>query len=199
MESHSGAQCRDLDRGRRNRLACYPLVLQQSQKRQRCRGHGSVAHSRSAWIAQFESLPLGKRKSSSAANLKLDPESFITRILVAFGFRLVQLWARTLRYEVDARSAVLETPVRENYIGALWHNRLLFISYAVFCLKKKSPGAGLISASRDGDLVADLTKRFGFDVVLGSTSRLRASAMLELPEVLASGLDVLITPDWPPC
>jgi hypothetical protein len=38
-----------------------------------------VAHSRSAWIAQFESLPLGKCKSSSAANLKLDPESFTTR------------------------------------------------------------------------------------------------------------------------
>src|SRR5438876_10950261 len=107
MEPDSGAQCRNLDRGWRNRLAGYPVVLQQSQKRQRRRGHGSVAHPRSAWIAQFESLPLGKRKSSRTANLKLDPESFSTRILVAFGFRLLQLWARTLRYEVDARSAVL--------------------------------------------------------------------------------------------
>ena len=113
MEPHSGAQCRDLNRGRRNRFACYPVILQQSQKRQRHRGHSSVAHSRSAWIAQFESLPLGKCKSSSAANLKLDPESFTTRVLVALGFRLLQLWARTLRYEVDARSAVLETPVKE--------------------------------------------------------------------------------------
>jgi len=129
--------------------------------------------------------------------LKLDPESFATRILVAFGFRLLQLWARTLRYEVDARSVVLETPVKENYIGALWHNRLLLISYALKRFAPHRPGAGLISASRDGDLVADLTKRFGFDVVRGSTSRLGASAMLELAEVLASGRDVLITPDGP--
>lgn len=129
--------------------------------------------------------------------MKLDPESFTTRVLVALGFRLLQLWARTLRYEVDARSAVLETPVKENYIGALWHNRLLLISYALKRFAPHRPGAGLISASRDGDLVADLTKRFGFDVVRGSTSRLGASAMLELSEVLASGRDVLITPDGP--
>jgi len=45
--------------------------------------------------------------------------------------------------------------------------------------------------------VADLTQRFGFDVVRGSSSRLGASGMLELTNVLASGRDVLITPDGP--
>ena len=129
--------------------------------------------------------------------MKLDPESFSTRLLIGFGFRLLQLWARTLRYEVEARSPALETPIKENYIGALWHNRLLLISYALKRFVPHRPGAGLISASRDGDLVADLTERFGFDVVRGSTSRLGASAMLELTQVLASGRDVLITPDGP--
>ena len=37
----------------------------------------------------------------------------------------------------------------------------------------------------------------GFDVVRGSSSRMGASALLELSEVLASGRDVLITPDGP--
>jgi len=129
--------------------------------------------------------------------LKLSSESFTTRFLIAFGFRLLQVWVRTLRYELDIRSAVLETPVKENYIGALWHNRLLLISYILKRFVAHRPGAGLISASRDGDLVADLTKRFGFDVVRGSTSRLGATAMLELSEVLASGRDILITPDGP--
>jgi hypothetical protein len=45
--------------------------------------------------------------------------------------------------------------------------------------------------------VADLTQRFGFDVVRGSSSRLGTSGMLELTNVLASGRDVLITPDGP--
>jgi lysophospholipid acyltransferase (LPLAT)-like uncharacterized protein len=58
-------------------------------------------------------------------------------------------------------------------------------------------GAALISASRDGELLADAIKRFEYDVVRGSSSRLGASAILQLTEVLASGHDVVITPDGP--
>src|SRR5262249_21884853 len=119
------------------------------------------------------------------------------RCLIAFGFWLLQIWARTLRYEVDDRAKVIGKPVRENYIAALWHNRLLLISFALKKFLPQRPGAGLISASRDGDLITDLTKRFGFEVVRGSSSRLGASALRELENVLASGRDVLITPDGP--
>ena len=119
------------------------------------------------------------------------------RWLIAFGFRLLQIWARTLRYEIDDRLGVVGKPINENYIAALWHNRLLLISYVLKRFTPHRPGAGLISASRDGDLVTDLTERFGFDVVRGSSSRLGASAILELTAVLASGRDVLITPDGP--
>jgi lysophospholipid acyltransferase (LPLAT)-like uncharacterized protein len=124
-------------------------------------------------------------------------EGWRARWLIAFGFRLLKLWARTLRYEIDDRSNVISSPVTENYIGSLWHNRLLLISYVLKRFAPHRPGAGLISASRDGDLVADLTQRFGFDVVRGSSSRLGASGVLELTNVLASGRDVLITPDGP--
>src|SRR4029450_1092920 len=58
-------------------------------------------------------------------------------------------------------------------------------------------GAALISASRDVDLLADAITRFGFDVVRGSSSRLGASAIFQLTDVLASGGDVVITPDGP--
>lgn len=119
------------------------------------------------------------------------------RWLIVLGFRLLQIWARTLRYEIEDRSNLIGTPVTENYIGSLWHNRLLLISYVLKRFMPHRPGAGLISASRDGDLVADLTQRFGFDVVRGSSSRLGTSGLLELTNVLASGRDVLITPDGP--
>jgi lysophospholipid acyltransferase (LPLAT)-like uncharacterized protein len=119
------------------------------------------------------------------------------RWLIALGFRLLQIWARTLRYEIEDRSNLIGTPVNENCIGSLWHNRLLLISYVLKRFAPHRPGAGLISASRDGDLVADLTQRFGFDVVRGSSSRLGTSGLLELTNVLASGRDVLITPDGP--
>jgi len=98
---------------------------------------------------------------------------------------------------MDDRVIVVGKPVKENYIAALWHNRLLLISFVLKKFVPQRPGAGLISASRDGDLVADLTQRFGFHVVRGSSSRMGASAILELGNVLASGRDILITPDGP--
>ena len=124
-------------------------------------------------------------------------EGWRARWLIAFGFHLLQILARTIRYEIDDRAGVVGKPVTQNCIAALWHNRLLLIS---FVLKKFLParvGAGLISGSRDGDMIADVTQRFGFEVVRGSSSRMGASALLELSQVLSSGRDVLITPDGP--
>ena len=119
------------------------------------------------------------------------------RWLIALGFRLLQVWARTLRYEIDDRLGVAGRPVNENYIGALWHNRLLIFPFVLRRFFSNRRGAALISASRDGDLLADAIKRFDFDIVRGSSSRLGASAILQLTDVLASGRDVVITPDGP--
>ncbi len=119
------------------------------------------------------------------------------RWLIAFGFRLLQLWARTLRYEIEDRAGIVGKPIAENYIGALWHNRLLLFPFVLRRFFLNRHGAALISASRDGELLADAIKRFGFDVVRGSSSRLGASAILQLTDVLASGHDVVITPDGP--
>jgi lysophospholipid acyltransferase (LPLAT)-like uncharacterized protein len=127
--------------------------------------------------------------------LKIEGRS--ARWLIAVGFRLLQLWVRTLRYEIDDRAGVIGKPVDQNYIGALWHNRLLIFPFVLRRFFSNRRGAALISASRDGDLLADAIARFGFDVVRGSSSRLGASAILQLTDVLASGRDVVITPDGP--
>jgi lysophospholipid acyltransferase (LPLAT)-like uncharacterized protein len=119
------------------------------------------------------------------------------RWLIALGFRLLQIWARTLRYEIDDRAGVIGKPVNENYIGALWHNRLLIFPFVLRRFFSNRGGAALISASRDGELLANAIKRFDFDVVRGSSSRLGARAILQLTDVLASGRDVVITPDGP--
>ena len=110
---------------------------------------------------------------------------------------MLRVWERTLRYEVEDRAGILGKPVTENYIGALWHNRLLIFPLVLRRFFPNRPGAALISASRDGDLLADAIHRFGYDVVRGSSSRLGASAILQLTEKLASGRDVVITPDGP--
>jgi lysophospholipid acyltransferase (LPLAT)-like uncharacterized protein len=119
------------------------------------------------------------------------------RWLIAFGYWLLQAWVRTLRYEVTDRAGVVHKPVEQNFIGCLWHNRLLIFPYILQRFTPQRQGAALISASRDGELLADAIHRFGFGVVRGSSSRMGASALLQLTEILAGGCDVVITPDGP--
>src|SRR5438045_4972328 len=142
-------------------------------------------------------MGIGKSLSQDLAKEKLKIEGWLARWLIAFEFRFLQLWARTLRFEIDDRAGIVGRPVTENYIGALWHNRLLIFPLILRRFFPNRHGAALISASRDGDLLADGVKRFGYDVVRGSSSRLGASAILQLTEMLASGRDVVITPDGP--
>src|SRR5947199_5305161 len=135
------------------------------------------------------------RSGKNQETLKI--EGRLARWLIAFGVRLLQLWARTLRYEIDDRAGIVGRPVTENCIGALWHNRLLIFPAVLRRFFPQRHGAALISASRDGDLLTDAVQRFGYDVIRGSSSRLGASAILQLTQVLASGRDVVITPDGP--
>jgi lysophospholipid acyltransferase (LPLAT)-like uncharacterized protein len=107
------------------------------------------------------------------------------------------MWERTLRYELDDRAGLLGRPANESCIGVVWHNRLLVLPFVLRRFLPHRNGAALISASRDGAWLAELVKRFDFDVVRGSSSRQGATAMLQLTDVLASGRDVAITPDGP--
>jgi len=124
-------------------------------------------------------------------------EGWKARWLIAFGVHLLKLLGLTLRFEIDDRTGIMGQPVAENYIGALWHNRLLICPLVLRRFFPNRHGAALISASRDGDLLSDAIHRFDYDVVRGSSSRLGASALFQLSDVLANGGDVVITPDGP--
>lgn len=119
------------------------------------------------------------------------------RWLTTLGYWLLQIWARTLRFELEDRAGVVDAPPNERYIGALWHNRLLLLPFILRHYLPQRRGAALISASRDGAILADLVERFGYDTVRGSSSRKGASAIRQLGEVIAGGGDVVITPDGP--
>lgn len=119
------------------------------------------------------------------------------RLLIAIGYRVFQLWVRTLRFVIDDRADVVGFPPRGRFIATVWHNRLFLFPYAVRRFLPETEGAALVSASRDGALLADVLKRFGFDAVRGSSSRRGATALMELAEVIARGGEAAITPDGP--
>jgi len=56
---------------------------------------------------------------------------------------------------------------------------------------------GLISASRDGDMIANWIERAGYGTIRGSSSRKGAAALRQLMDTLAANGNVLFTPDGP--
>lgn len=140
---------------------------------------------------------MGGENSARSQEIALKIQGRLARWLIAFGVQLLRLLERTLRYDIDDQARIVGARVSENYIGALWHNRLLILPLVLKRFVPNRHGAALISASRDGDLLTDAIHRFGFDVVRGSSSRLGATALLQLSDVLTNGGDVVITPDGP--
>ena len=80
-------------------------------------------------------------------------------------------------------------------IFCLWHNRLA-ISMIVH---RRHPRklAALVSASKDGALLAAVLGRFGVEQVRGSSSRRGPQALLEMTSRGGMGYDLAVTPDGP--
>lgn len=111
----------------------------------------------------------------------------------------------TLRWRVDDRSGLLEPGTQQRVIFAIWHNRLAVATILYRNLvARRFPGrrlAGLVSASKDGGLLAHGLELFGVLPVRGSSSRRGGPALRELVSAAQQGCDVAITPDGPrgPC
>jgi len=82
-----------------------------------------------------------------------------------------------------------------NVIFCLWHNRLA-ISMIVH---RRHPRklAALVSASKDGALLAAVLSIFGVEPVRGSSSRRGPQALLELTGRAGLRYDLAVTPDGP--
>ena len=124
-------------------------------------------------------------------------EGWPARLLIAIGYGILRTWESTFRYEVHDDAGITQGTLGTPIIAAAWHNRLLMLPISARRFVPTRPGAALISASRDGGWIAELVKKCGFDVVRGSSSRQGVAAILQMGDVLASGRDVIISPDGP--
>ena len=123
------------------------------------------------------------------------------RLAALLVYGLIRSVAATVRFEMNDGSGLFNGAPRERILFSIWHNRLalslvLYRRYVVrFALERRL--AAMVSASRDGGLLARILEHFGVEPVRGSSSRRGARALRELAAWGERGYDLAITPDGP--
>lgn len=110
------------------------------------------------------------------------------------GKGLVDLICSTLRVRaLDFEKAQAEIESRK-LILAFWHSRILMISYIY-----RGRGASImVSASRDGEIMAQILRRQGHHTIRGSTSRHGVQALARLIKALREDIrPAVVVPDGP--
>jgi lysophospholipid acyltransferase (LPLAT)-like uncharacterized protein len=127
------------------------------------------------------------------------------RLMARLIYVVVQTLDASLRFRVLDPAGVFNQTGGERMIFAIWHNRLaLSLSTYNRYVRRRDPSrrmAAMVSASRDGGMLARVLELFEVQPVRGSTSRRGPQALRELTGWAERGYDLAITPDGPrgPC
>lgn len=112
------------------------------------------------------------------------------------GSLVLRLLYATLRVRMNDQAGVLTTE-SPRAIWIFWHNRLILVPYIREQLIARPKTAALTSASKDGEILSGLLRRFRLKPVRGSSSRRGVAALIEMIRLVEDGYDVGITPDGP--
>ena len=132
------------------------------------------------------------------------PLKWHQRLAAALIYGLIRAVAATLRYQWEYHPSVVRDG-HQSFIFCIWHNRLALalIMHRDYAHRRRQPPrlAAIVSASKDGGVVARVLEHFGVHPVRGSSSRRGPQALLELTTLAERDYDIAITPDGPrgPC
>ena len=115
-------------------------------------------------------------------------------LLPLVGYAVLRSLAWTMRLRtMNSESVDVRWGQGENIIMSFWHGRQIMIPFAY-----RGPRVIiLISAHRDGELIARILGWFGFGAVRGSTTRGGSRALRQLVRAGRAGADLVVTPDGP--
>lgn len=124
------------------------------------------------------------------------------RLVAALIYGVIRCLSATIRFKVEDGSGLFNGAApEEKLIFAIWHNRLALslILYGRYVQRfdRSRRMAAMVSASRDGGMLARILELFGVEPVRGSSSRRGARALREFNTFAERGLDLAITPDGP--
>ena len=142
----------------------------------------------------------GEAKQPAPSLVTPHPLKGYQRLAASVIYGLIEAVSFTQRYRWEFHPDVLRKDAGP-FIFCIWHNRLPFslIIYRNYVrLKQQSHQiAAIVSASKDGGVVARILEHFGTQPVRGSSSRRGPQALLELTTWAERGYDLALTPDGP--
>ena len=83
---------------------------------------------------------------------------------------------------------------QKGVLFAMWHNRLAF---GMHIYKDYNDVYALASSHTDGKLITNISKKMGYDVIMGSSNKNSTIALKSIIRNISSGSKVIITPDGP--
>ena len=112
-----------------------------------------------------------------------------------FPARLMVAMLHTL-YRVRVEDQFHHIEQARGAVAVTWHNRLMFFA-AIFPPATRRRTVAVVSASRDGQYVADFIANLGLRSLRGSSTRGGAKAQLAALHAIRDGFNVSFTPDGP--
>ena len=98
------------------------------------------------------------------------------------------------RIDTIGYEAVAEQIRTRRFIFALWHSRILLLTYA----HKKLNATAMVSNSADGEIVSKVLKRYGHKTIRGSTGKGGLRALMQQIDDMRTNLRPgVVTPDGP--
>jgi len=129
----------------------------------------------------------------------------INRLASILGSGVIKGLGASMRVRWHDESGLLSGEVKTPVIFAIWHNRLALCLalYRRFVRETKQDRrmAAMVSASKDGSILAGILESFEVQPIRGSSSRRGRQALKEMTSHARKGFDLAITPDGPrgPC
>lgn len=114
-------------------------------------------------------------------------------ILAPILWFVICLWCKTLRKKIlnpEIEQEIREKPGKAIY--TFWHSQIFYIFYYFRGLNKYHL---MVSPSKDGDLIANVGKLFGYKVVRGSSFKRTVPGTRECIDLLKKDLKVVIIAD----
>lgn len=112
----------------------------------------------------------------------------ITGILLHFIYKVLNITVRKKYYECD------NFEINSQNVVVFWHRKIFSVCNSTRIIKKK---ASMVSASKDGEILSELLKKEGNEIIRGSSNKDNIKALKEAIKYVKEGYTLGIAVDGP--